>query len=158
MDVGERASVKHRVEAIHYQSPDTRGWGHTIIAIAHAVAAILFSNYLLALVVIVAAVTLALHGAKHPPMHRFRLDERGLYIGEAFHPYARMTSFSVLEDIKGEFPPVLSIKTESWLSPHLVIPLAGVDADMIYTYFLQHVDESEHDHSFIDLVAAWLGF
>lgn len=133
-------------------------WAVGIIAIALAVAAILFSNYLLALVVIVAAVTLALHGAKHPPMHRFRLDERGLYIGEAFHPYARMTSFSVLEDIKGEFPPVLSIKTESWLSPHLVIPLEHVDADAVYAHLLANVEEGEHHHTINDLVAALLGF
>ena len=59
-----------------------------------------------------------------------------------------MVSFSVLEDVAGDLPPMLSIKNESWLSPHLVIPLAGVDADAIYAYFLEHVD----------LVAAWLGF
>ena len=65
---------------------------------------------------------------------------------------------AVLEDTEGEFPPLLSIKTESWLSPHLVIPLEGVDADVVYAYFLQHVDEAEHRHTFTDLVAAWLGF
>ena len=53
---------------------------------------------------------------------------------------------------------MLSIKTESWLSSHLIIPLEGVDADMIYAYFLQRVDEGEHRHTFVDLVAAWLGF
>jgi hypothetical protein len=53
---------------------------------------------------------------------------------------------------------MISIKTESWLSPHLIIPLEGVDPDAIYNYFLQHVDEEEHTHTFSDLVAAWLGF
>jgi hypothetical protein len=69
-----------------------------------------------------------------------------------------MISFSVFEDIEGTLPPLLSIKNETWLSPHLVIPLEGVDADAVYTYFLQHVDEGEHSHTFADLVAAWLGF
>lgn len=133
-------------------------WVVGIIAVAGTIASILFGNYLLALLVIIAAASLALHGAKQPPLHRFRLVEQGIMIGDELHPFARMISFSVLEDVEGEFPPMISIKTESWLSPHLIIPLEGVDVDMVYNYFLQHVDEDEHHHTFTDLVAAWLGF
>ena len=133
-------------------------WALGIIAVAGALASILFGNYLFALLVVIAAASLALHAAKMPPVHRFRLVEQGLSIGDELHPFERMVSFSVLEDVDGELPPLLSIKTESWLSPHLVIPLAGVDADAVYAYFLSHVDEDEHKHTFTDLVAAWLGF
>ncbi|MBI5405647.1 hypothetical protein HY972_01240 [Candidatus Kaiserbacteria bacterium] len=133
-------------------------WALGIIAVAGMVAAALFGNYLFALLIGIATAALALHAAKEPPLHRFRLVERGIVIGEELHPFERMTSFSVLEDIEDELPPLISIKTESWLSPHLVIPLEGVDADAIYAYFLQHVDEDEHRHTFVDLVAAWLGF
>ncbi len=133
-------------------------WALGIIAVAGTIAAILFGDYLLAVLVIVAAIALALHAAKYPPLHRFRLTEKGLLIGEELHPFERMTSFSVLEDIEGKLPSIISIKTESWLWPHLVIPLEGVDVDAVYTYFLQHVDEGEHPHTFTDLVATWLGF
>jgi len=141
-------------------SPKTADWYWAlgIIAVAGALASILFGNYLLAVLIIIAAISLALHAAKEPPIHTFRLVEKGLLIGEELHPFERMVSFSVLEDIEGTLPPLLSIKTENWLSPHLVIPLAGVDADAVYEYFLNHVDESEHTHSFVDLVAVWLGF
>ncbi|MGD0328671.1 MAG: hypothetical protein ABSB00_03120 [Minisyncoccia bacterium] len=133
-------------------------WALGIVATAAAVASVLFSNYLLAILVIVAASAIALHAAKQPPLHHFRLVERGLFIGDELHPFERMISFSVLEDIEGELPPLLSIKNETWLSPHLVIPLEGIDADAVYAYFLQYVNESEHSHTFADLVAAWLGF
>ena len=133
-------------------------WALGIIAVAGGVASILFGNYLLAALIVIAAVALALNAAKEPPVHRFRLVEQGIVIGEELHPFERMISFTVLEDIEDEFPPMLSIKTESWLSPHLVIPLAGVNADAVYAYFLKHVDEDEHKHTFADLVAAWLGF
>ena len=133
-------------------------WALGIIAVAAALASVLFGNYLLAVLVVIAAAALALHAAKVSPLHRFRLVEKGLTIGDELHPFERMVSFSVLEDVEGELPPLLSIKTESWFSPHLVIPLAGVDADAVYAYFLHHVDEDEHKHSFTDLVAAWLGF
>jgi len=133
-------------------------WALGIISVAALVAAILFGNYLLAALVVIAASALALHAVKKPPLHRFQLIEQGIVIGDELHPFERMISFSVLEDVEGEFPPMISIKNESWLSPHLIIPLEGVNADMIYAYFLQHVDEGEHPHTFTDLVAAWLGF
>jgi hypothetical protein len=133
-------------------------WALGIIAVAAAIASVLFGNYLFAVVVVIAAGSLALHAAKTPPLHRFRLIERGILIGDELHPFEQMISFSVLEDVAGELPPMISIKTESWLSPHLIIPLEGVDADFIYSYFLRHVDEAEHQHTFTDLVSAWLGF
>jgi len=133
-------------------------WALGIIAVAGTVAAILFGNYLLAVLVVVAAIALALHAAKKPPLYHFKLVEQGIVIGDELHPFDRMISFSVLEDIEGEYPPMISIKNKSWLSPHLIIPLEGIDVDTIYAYFLQHVDESEHARTFPDLVAAWLGF
>jgi hypothetical protein len=133
-------------------------WVLGIIAVASAIASILFNNYLLAVLIAVAATALALHAAKQPPIHKFRLIEQGIAIGDDLHPFDNMISFSVLEDVDGELPPMLSIKTRSWLSPHLIIPLEGIDTDKIYAYFLAHVDEDEHPHTFVDLVAAWLGF
>jgi hypothetical protein len=133
-------------------------WALGIVAVAGAIASILFSNYLFAILIIVGSLSIALHATKIPPTHRFRLIENGLLIGDDLHPFERMLSFTVLEDIEGRFPPILSIKTESWHSPHLVIPLEGVDVDLVYEYFLHNVDEGEHKHTFSDLVAAWLGF
>jgi hypothetical protein len=133
-------------------------WALGIIAAAAAIASVLFGNYLLAVLIIVATAALALHAAKIPPVHRFRIVEQGLVIGDVLHPFEKMISFSVLEDVEGELPPLLSVKNENWLASHFVIPLAGVDADAVYEYFLRHVDEGEHTHTFADLVAAWLGF
>jgi hypothetical protein len=133
-------------------------WALGIVAVAAAIASVLFGNYLFAVLITLAAASLGLHAAKVPPLHRFRLVEQGVVIGEELHTFERMISFSVLEDIEGKLPPMISIKTESWLSPHLIIPLEGVDIDFIYSYFLRHVDEAEHTHTFTDLVAAWLGF
>lgn len=133
-------------------------WALGIIAAAGTIAAFLFGSMLLAFLIIIAAVTIALRATKKPSLHTFRLVSTGIMIGDDLHPFERMTSFSVLEDIEGVFPPILSIKTESWHSPHLVIPLADVDADAVYAYLLHQVDEGDHPHTFSDLVAAWLGF
>ena len=133
-------------------------WALGIVAGASAVAAALFGNYLFAVLIIIAAVAISLHGASEAPVHQFRLTDAGLHIGSDLHPFEEMLSFSVYEDIAGELPAELSIKTKNWHSPHLVVPLAGVDADLVYAQFLHHVEERAHPHSFSDLVAAWLGF
>ena len=138
------------------KSPDWY-WTIGILSVALIIASLLFGNILLSILIAVATGTIILHALKHPPTHRFELTREGLFIGNDFHPFERMTSFSVLEDIEGTSPPLLSVKTESVFSPHLVIPLENVDVDGVYAVFLEYVDESEHHHSFSDLVAHWLG-
>jgi hypothetical protein len=133
-------------------------WALGIIAVAGIIASILFADYLLAVVIVTAAVALALHAAKKPPVHEFRLTEEGLYIGPELHPYGRMRSFAILEYIEGDMPPVLSLKTEHWLAPHLLIPLNDVDADALYDYMLDRVEEGEHPPTMADVVAGWMGF
>src|SRR3989344_3177214 len=139
-------------------SPKSADWYWTlgIAAVAGIVASILFSNYLFAILIIIAVVAIALHATKQPPIHRFRLIDSGLMIGDGLHPFDRMISFTIFEDIEGKLPPTLSIKTHSSHSPHLLVPLNGVNADAMYAFFVQHVDEDEHHHTFSDLVAAWL--
>lgn len=133
-------------------------WALGIITVAGAIASILFGNYLLAVLILIAATAIALHAAKEPPIHTFKLVEKGLVIDTDLHSFDRMISFSVFEDISGELPPLLSIKSDSWHSPHIVIPLKDIDVDLLYAYFLERVDEHEHHPSLIDVVAAWVGF
>ncbi len=69
-----------------------------IVALALIIAAVLFGQYLLAVLVLVAAATLALPAAKDAPLPPFELPAEGLGVGGEFHAYAKMQSFSILED------------------------------------------------------------
>lgn len=147
------------VEYEHREKSADWYWAVGIIATAATIAAVLFANYLLALVIIAAAVALALHAAKKPPLHKFSLTDEGLVIGHELHPYGRMRSFAILEYIdNADAAPMLSLKTEHWLAPHLLIPLNDVDADAVYDYLLERVDEGEHPPTLSDIVAGWIGF
>ena len=154
------AQVVHEWEGTEYEREEKSAdwyWALGIIATASAVASVLFGNILLAIVILIGSVALALHAAKHSPVHHFALTEHGLVIGHDLHPFNNMHSFSVLEDIEGKEPPVLSIKTHSLLTPHLVLTLEGTDVDAIYAYLLERVEEQEHEHSLTELVSGWLG-
>ncbi len=125
-------------------------WALGIIAIAGIVASVLFGNILLALVILAASVAVALQAMKRSRNHHFMITEQGLQIDDRVYPYDTMLHFSVLEYLDPKLPPALSIKTRSLLSPHLLIPLSGVDPEAVYAYLSNHLDEGNHEVSVID--------
>lgn len=133
-------------------------WALGIIAFAAIVAAFLFSNIILALVIAAAATTLALQAAKHPREHYFAITERGVVIDKNLYRYEDMMSFSVLEYVDETMPPSLSIKTRNLLSPHILIPIVDHDPVEIYEFFVQHIPEGAHDESFFDRLIEMVRF
>lgn len=125
-------------------------WALGILATAAVIAAILFNNILLALVIAAGAGALALQAAKPPHTHRFRVMEDGLAIDENLYYYEDMMHFSALEYVDPKLPPALSIRTRHILAPHILIPVIGHDPLEIYDYIAQHVPEGNHEHSFLD--------
>lgn len=129
-------------------------WALGIIATAGIIASILFGNVILALVIAAAAVAIALTAAKGPQVHRFAIYERGIAIDNAFYPYENMLHFSVLEYVDETLPPSLSIKTKSFLSPHLLIPIVNHDPLEIYNYISHHLPEGSHEDSAMDRIVS----
>ena len=131
-------------------------WALGIIAVAAAVASILFGNVILALLIIVASGTLALTNMKRPQLHHFRITDEGVMIDENLYEYDRIISFSVLEYIDPERSPALSIRTHYLLAPHLLIPIVGHDPVDIYEFFANHIEEGRHDESLVDRIIDFL--
>ncbi|HQU08288.1 MAG: hypothetical protein B7X04_03650 [Parcubacteria group bacterium 21-54-25] len=132
-------------------------WALGVIAVAAAIASALFGNYLLAAVIASGAVATGLQAAKEPREHFFQLSEQGLSIGNRLYPFDLMHSFSVFEYIDESIAPVLSIKTHSLLSPHLMIPLEGVDADAVYAFLFAYIEEGAHADTLVDRLIEQLG-
>lgn len=127
-------------------------WALGIIATAAAIAAVLFNNVLLAVLVGVAAFAIALHAAKHPRVHRFSMNHDGIAIDGNFYAFKNMLSFSVLEYADESLPPSLSIKTRHFLAPHLLIPINDHDPVDIHEYVSLHLPEGRHEQSNFDRV------
>ncbi len=127
-------------------------WALGIIAAAIAVAAILFGNVLLAVLVICAAGSIAAVASKRAHEHRFALTENGIVVDNSLWPYDSVISFSMIEYIDETLPPFLSVQTRSILVPHLSIPVQGVDVDAVYAFLSSHLDEDEHKPAVSDYV------
>jgi hypothetical protein len=142
-----------------YDSEEKTGdwyWALGIVAVAGAIACILFKNILLALVIIAASATVGLQAAKRPRIHRFAVTDVGIRIDDELYPYDNMLHFSVLEYIDPTIPPALSIKTKSPFAPHLLIPIVGYDPVDVYEYIAHHLEEGKHDESVIDRLTSLL--
>lgn len=125
-------------------------WALGIIAVAGAVASILFGNLLLALLIVVASGTLALSTMKRPERHTFRITEEGIMIDDAVYAYEEIESYSVLEYIDPKIPPALSLRTGRLLVPHLLIPIIGANPVEIYEFLSEQIEEGRHDRSLTD--------
>jgi hypothetical protein len=125
-------------------------WALGIIATAAVIACILFSNFILALVVTAGAVALGLEAARRPRDHYFAITDRGVVIDQNLYPYEGMISFSVLEYADETLPPSLSIKTKNLLAPHILIPIVDHDPVAIYEFFGTMLPEGKHHESVFD--------
>lgn len=131
-------------------------WALGILAVALIIASVLFNNIILALLIAVAAGTLALQAKRAPREHYFAITDHGVVIDKSLYPYEDMLSFSVLEYADETMPPSLSIKTKRLLSPHILIPIVGHDPVEIYEFFIAHIPEGRHDESVFDRIIEML--
>ena len=143
-------------EHAHTEKGSDWFWALGIIAVSSAVVALLFRNVLFALLILVGTFTLALLSA-HPPRKRtFRLTPRGLLIDTALYPYQLLVAFWI-EGRETEHP-TLIVDAQRFLTPHLVIPLEGVDAEAVHAYLSNHLPEKELHEPLGQRLMEYFGF
>ena len=116
-------------------------WALGIIAISGAIVALLFKNFLFAILIVVGSFTMSLLAAKPPRTLEFELSPRGILIDGSLYPYQMLLAFWI-ENKKGEHP-LLLIDSSRFLTPHLLIPLEDVDADVVREYLLEYLKEED---------------
>ena len=131
-------------------------WALGIVAIAGAIVALLFKNFLFALLIVIGSFTMSLLAAKPARILSFTLTERGILIDGSLYPYQILVAFWI-ED-RTENHPLLIIDSSRFLTPHLLIPLEDVDADAVREYLLKHLPEEELSEPLGQRLAEFFGF
>jgi hypothetical protein len=135
-------SVPLRWEAYEHEHA-ARGsdwfWALGIVAVSCAVISVLFGNVIFAILIVVAAGTLALTANKPPELTSFEVSDRGIRVGKELHRYSDIIAFWVEEE-RSEGP-VLLVDTKKWLSPNLFIPIEGIDPDLVRAYLEERATE-----------------
>lgn len=147
--------------ALEYEEKDRSVdwyWTVGIVALAVAVGAVFFGNYLFAVLILLAAFTLLLYAARKPHEVSFELGKRGIRINDVLYPYATLRSFWIHHH-DGERRGKLIIQSEKLLMPYLTIPLPDEpDGDVIHALLASYLPEEEHEESLSEILLERLGF
>lgn len=115
-------------------------WVLGILAVSISIVAILFRNFFFALLILVAAFTLALLAKRVPRTMQFKLDEQGLLVGTQLYTWKTIQVYRITSP---ETSPILLIGTTKIFSPHLSIPIPIHKVEDIRTILSKNVKEGE---------------
>lgn len=131
-------------------------WAAGIITIALAVAAAVFGNVILAILIITAAFSLALFINRLPENVHVVVSERGITRDKIHYPYSTLRTFWI--DVDHSHPKIL-LSSEKIFMPIIIIPLADdVDLDKLNDILSQFLHEKYHSLPFVEKVIEYLGF
>ena len=110
-----------------------------IVTVSIGLVSILFHDLLFAVVIAIAAVTIALL-AQHPPeLVEFEISERGVRVAGKLHRFDDIVSFWVEDE--GDAQSILLIDTTKFMHPNIIIPIEHIDPQSIRAYLSEHIEE-----------------
>ena len=131
-------------------------WAVGIITISAIITCIILHNILFAIVILLSSIALTMHAVKEPPIHHYRITDRGIYIGDLFYPFSTLESYWLEEDFD---PLKLIIKSKKVLMPYIIIPLDDdMDPDEVNDYMSASLPIVEHHESIFHKLLEYLGF
>ena len=155
---------KFQWQALEYEEKERSAdwfWALGIIVVTASIAAIIYSNYLFAALIILSGGLLWFFAIKKPDMIFYELNNKGLRIGNRLYLYENMKSFFVQtnREDSDDKKPVLFIRSERSFMPILSIPIEHDVAIKIHNIFIsKNVKEEELKGHVSETVMETLGF
>lgn len=146
------------LEHSHTEKSSDWFWVLGIVAASIAVAAILFGNFLFALLVIMGAVTLGLLANKEPAEIEVALTPKGVLIGPEFYPYDMLAAFWVIEESAEHDSPVLLLDSKRLFLTHIVVPLPSEGVESVNEYLQQYLPKKELKEPFGHTLFELIGY
>ena len=120
-------------------------WVGGIIALALVVLAVLFQQWLLAVIVILLALIIFQLSRAKPAVVETKITEKGIVYREKFYPFADFKSFGIVENQNR-----LEVDATKAFGRSLSLPLDEADQERITTLLEQHLEKVEKKETFID--------
>ena len=143
-------------EYVHVEKTKDWYWALGLMAVAGAVAALLFNNVLFAVLILATLFALALFASRKPDLVSFTITQRGVRVDDTLYPFQALASFAV-DDETGDIPKLILVSNKLF-APNLVIPLEGIEPDDVHDFLLDYLLESDHVEPLSHKVMVYLGF
>lgn len=145
-------------EALEYEYEEkSSDWFWVVggVAFFAIIVSLLFKNILFAIIILIAAFSVAMY-AKRPPQYiKFSLSRRGVRVNNTLYPYDHLESFWVEENLP---IPKVMLKSERFFLPYVIMPIQGINPDVIHDFLSKHLPEKKHEESIVEVLAEHIGF
>ena len=136
--------------------PRTPDWYWTIgtVAVAAALIAGYFGNYLFAIIAIIAAFIIIIESGKAKGGEHVTIVTKGIRVGKTLYPVAGIHSFHLNEEVD---PPHLSLKLNRPFVPTVEIELGDADVQALHNFLKKYLPEEHHEERLADVITKSLG-
>ncbi len=150
--------ISWRAAEYQYVEKDV-SWYWIIIIIASILVLIsLFrDNFFFAVFIAIAAVTLIFFGRRKPQIFDFKINDKGVAIGDKiFYDYERLEGFVIRK--RPERLDEIVLKKKGAINPYIKIPVDSKLAPKVKGFLEKKLPEIEYQDSLIDIISEWFGF
>ena len=136
------------------RSPDWF-WAVGILAVSIAIVAIILSNVIFGILVLIATFTLMLSINKEPEIVHAAVTETGITKGKVHYPYSSLASYW----LDSEHPhPKLLLRSKKFFLPLIVVPMGNANAVEIDKALAEFLPEEEQSLPLLEKMLEVLGF
>ncbi len=146
-------------ETLEYQYiPKSNDWFWYLAsaALMLVIAAVFMHNFLLGVIAVIGAFSMAIMGGRKPERIIFSIEIKGIRIDNKLYPYANLNSFWLNYD-----PPdrkELILESKKALAPRITINTEDVDPNQIRKTLLKFLKEKKQEDTMLDAVENLIGF
>lgn len=132
-------------------------WAVGIITLSLVAIAIIYSNPLFAIFMLIAGFTIFANAKKSPRLINFEISTKGVKIDDTLYPYTNLKSFWVEDN--GFTAPSLILHTEKFITPIIVVPIDTnlINHDELRHFLLKYATEEKLHQPFSHRVTEFLG-
>jgi hypothetical protein len=131
-------------------------WAVGIIAISLAIVAVIFSDIIFGILILISAFALCLFINRPPEDVHVVINERGVTRGHVHYPYETLKAFWVVEEHNH---PKILFHSQKWFMPLIIVPLGHkVDVEALEEKLLQSLPRHFYKVPWLEEMLENLGF
>ena len=152
-DLPQKLEWQAQEYEFHKKSPEWF-WALGVITLALVLAAVILKNFLFAALSVLSGFSLALYGARKPRIVAFKIDSRGITVGDKLHDYQSLKKFWI--NYNPPHKKEMFVESKKTFSPLITIELGDIDPGMAREYLLRYIKEEKIEEPFITTLARLL--
>jgi len=142
------------LEYEHYEKSPRWFWTVGMGGAVLILFAVLTTNFLFAILLLLATFTLLLHGHQPPDKITISMGRHGVQVRHLIYPFKNLRSFWVHDQLLAK---KITLRSKKAFMPYLHLPLPdNLDHEAIRLFLLEHLPEEHHEPTLIDAFVEYL--